>query len=202
MAGAAWVQGRGLQVRSGLTLVEMLVVMGIFGVLLAVVSMSMVMSHRSYVSSEAYVTVQQEARRALDNMVKELREAGGTIAAVGAQLDFQVALGYNLAPPCPLNAVCWGARDQNGTVQFGWSLRYRVNGTQLVREIRDAGGVVQPGTRVLANYVSQLSFVYVGGTTRTLTVQLQVQRTSPQLGGGSMALGLNPLVVQIKLRNG
>ena len=190
-----------LQSGYGFTLVEMLVTLGIFGILGGVLFISSIVSHRSYVTGDAYVYIQQQARQALDAMHRELHEAGGTVTAAGNQLTFQTTLGYNLAAPCPANAICWGARDQAGANQSGWSVRYRLNGTQLIRELLNAAGAVQAGSRVMANDVSQLAFTYVGGTTRTITVQLQVQRTSAQLPGGSLTAAPTPLVTSIKLRN-
>jgi prepilin-type N-terminal cleavage/methylation domain-containing protein len=191
---------RRLRSRRGLSLVEMLVTLGIFGILTGVLFISSIVSHRSYVTGDAFVHLQQQARQALDAMHRELHEAGGAIAAAGNQLTFQTALGYNLAAPCPANAICWGARDQAGADQSGWSVRYRLNGTQLVREILNNAAVVQ-SSRIMANDVSQLSFAYVGGTTRTVTIQLQVTRTSAELAGGSLSAAPTPLVTSIKLRN-
>lgn len=187
--------------QAGFTLPELLIVLAILAIVAGAVYTSSLMGGKLYFSSETYVHVQQQARQALDNIVRELRQADGTIdTAVANQCTFQLALGYNLAAPCPTNAVCIGAQDQNGAAQSGWSLRYRLNGTQLIREILD--NQVPPqvqGSRVLANDVSQLSFTYVGAPTNTVTVQLQTQRTSQQLPGGS--LGTTPLTTRVRLRN-
>ncbi len=186
---------------AGLTFPELLIVLAIMAIVAGAVYTSSLMGGKLYFSSETYVHVQQQARQALDNMVRELRQADGTITVAANQCTFQLALGYNLAAPCPANAVCIGAQDQNGVTQSGWSLRYQLNGTQLIREILNPAGVVQPGTRVLANDVSQLSFIYVGAPTNTVTVQLQVQRTSAQLPGGSLAAAPAPLITRVQLRN-
>ena len=200
---------------SGMSLVELVIVLLIFGGLATAIFMSSLLSNKAYTSSEAYVHVQGEARRALNEMTRELRGAGPTpttgpppptLIVAANQVDFQLPLGYNLAAPCPANAVCWGARDQNGN-HANWSIRYRraVNGTiqQLVREIVNVppgqAGQVQ-GTRVLANDVSQLTFAQTGNT---LTIQLQVQQNSQQLGGGSIsaAPAATPLTTKVRLRN-
>ena len=192
---------RRLRSARGFSLVEMMVTLSIFGVLSGVLFLSSVVSHRSYVTGDTFVHVQQQARQALDVMHRELHEAGGTVAAAGAQLTFQTALGYNLAAPCPADAICWGARDQAGANQQDWSVRYRLSGTQLVREILNAAGVVQVGSRVMANDVSSLAFAYAGGSTRTITIQLQVTRTSAELAGGQLSAAPTPLITSIKLRN-
>ena len=188
--------------RRGMTLFEMLVVIIVFGIIAAVVFLAASSSQTSYLSTETAVYVQQQARQALSEMGRELRQAGGAIATAINKIDFQVNLGYNQAAPCPSNAVCWGAPDQLGASQSGWRVRYRLAGTQLVRELLDGAGALQAGTRVLANDVTSIQFTYVGGTARIVTVQLQVQRFSPFLPGGGLAAAPVPLVSRIKLRNG
>ena len=190
----------------GISLVELIVVILVFAGLSAAVFLSILLSNRSYFSSETYIQIQEEARRGLDAMVGELRSAGGAIAIAAGQLTFQLPLGYNLALPlCPANAVCWGAVDNSGVAQPGWGIRYQrvVNGTsqQLVRDILNGAGVVQAGSRVLANNVSQLTFASSGVPINTITIQLQVQQVSSQLGGGSMQAAPTPLVTRVRLRN-
>ena len=185
----------------GITLFELLVVTVIFAVVAGAVSLASYSHRTSYLSTETKVYLQQQARQALSEMERELRQAGGTIATAANQITFQMNLGYDQAAPCPANAVCWGARDEAGANQSGWSVRYRLNGTQLVRELVNGAGVLQAGTHVLANDVTVLQFIYVGGTTRTATVQLQVQRFSSLLPGGGLAVAPTPLVSRVKLRN-
>jgi len=188
--------------RRGMTLFEMLVVLLLFSIITGAVFLAASSSQTSYLSTETAVYVQQQARQALSEMARELRQGGGAIATAINQIDFQMNLGYNQAAPCPPNAVCWGARDQLGASQAGWRVQYRLAGAQLLRELLDAVGNPQAGTRVLANDVTSLQFTYVGGTTRTVTVQLQVQRTSAFLPGGALAVAPTPLVSRVKLRNG
>ena len=210
------------RVRSGrraFTLLEMLIVLTIFGVLMAALLVSFLISRSSFFSADSYIQVQQEARRALDTMVRELREAGWNtttlntcspqtvgICATTLQLEFQIALGYNLNatyPACPVDAVCWGALDQNGTLQPGWTMRYRENAVtqQLVRQILN-GGVLQPGIQVMANSLdtANTSFFY-NATNKVITVNLAVKQTNTQLAGGSMSTTPTPLVSRVKLRN-
>lgn len=184
----------------GLTTVEMLVTLVLFGIIAGALVMSFLMSQRAFTSADAAVYVQQQTRQAMGEMTRELRQSGGVVAVGASQLTVQQDLGYNLVAPCPANAVCWGARDQAGAAQAGWSIRYRLNGTQLLREILNAAALVQPGTRILASDVSQLTFAYVVAT-RTVTIQLQVRRASAGLAGGSITAAPTPLVTIIRLRN-
>jgi len=198
----------------GFTLVELLFVMAIFSGIIGALLLTFVVGRNSYLSSDAYIQVQQEARRAFDTMVKELREAGGTVTATAgppSQLQFQIALGFNLAG-CAVNAVCWGALNQNGSNQPGWSVRYRVSGTQVIREVLDQNSTVQPGTRVLANNVNNgvgadgqaaTQFSY-DGTNRVVTIRLDMAQPPGPVpkNVGAVQDAFRPrLSTQIKLRN-
>ena len=187
----------------GFSLFEIMVVTVIFLILLAGLITMLLTGQTSHLTMDASIQVQQEARRAFDHMVREMRSSGGTIAAAGGQLDFQTALGYNLAlGGCPANQVCWGAKDANGTDQPGWSLRYRVDAgaQQLLREIIDGGGTEQAGERVLANYVdaAATSFAWNAGA-RIVTATLQCRYQDPRLPGGAQTIG--PLTAGVRLRN-
>ena len=186
----------------GLTLVELLVVLALCVVVGGVLIVLLMSGGTSHVSTGVAIQIQQEARKALDAMDRELREAGpsGAIVATATQLDFQIALGFSATA----NTATWGAKDQQGVNQPGWSLRYEeVAGpggtTQLVRKILN-GGVEQPGTRVLANYVDagNTSFGW-NAASRTVTINLTVRYESPWLPGGFQQVG--PLSSQIELRN-
>ena len=184
------------------TLVELLMVLAIFSLMSGALFSSFLIGKGSYLSADAYVHVQEEARRAIDVMGRELRGARGAgIAGLPNSLQFPVALGYNLAAPCPANNVCWGAVDSAGVGQPNWTVQYRIVGTQLVREILN-GGAVQPGTRVLANDVdaARTSFAY-DALANTVTISLGVTMTSAQLAGGSMSTVPNSLTTRVKLRN-
>ena len=186
--------------RCGVTIIELLGVLSILSIIGAALFATSLIGGRSYLGFETSAHVRGQARQALDAMAQELRQGGNAVTPAGDQCTFRMDVGYDLALPtanCP-NAVCWGALDQNGAPHVGWSVRYRLNGAQLLREILDPGAVVQPGTRVLANDVNQLAFTYAAGT-KTMTVQLQIRRASAQLAGGSLSTAL--LVTRAKLRN-
>lgn len=159
----------------------------------------------SYLSGDASIQVQQEARRALDSMVRELREAVGDTVVVdnAQQLRFQVALGYNLIatmPTCPANDICPGAENIEGQ-----QIRYRIVQGQLRRDVlaKGAGANDNPlSSRVLANQVDatagNTSFAW-NLAALTVTMRLQVITQNAQLTGGSRATGV--LVSQVRLRN-
>ena len=199
--------------RRGFTLVEVLVVIGIFTVMTAALLLSLSVSRSSYVSADAYVQVQQEVRRAFDSIVKELHQAGRvnnsvTIANPGAQrLDFQLALNYDAAL---CGGTCWGTDD--AAFPAGW-LHYVLDAAdpQNARLMRCAtANRLDPmpagfaGCRVLANRVdpalASTSFEYDHGS-RTVMLRLQTLISSQQLPTGSIAAAPAPLVTRVRLRN-
>jgi len=194
-------------------MMEILVVAALFGIIAAMLLTGFLTGRNSYLSADAYIHVQQQARQAFDIMTKELRNAGNVnnnvaIPAPGVQrLDFQIDQGYdNVA----CGGICWG---DGATV--GWWVHYEVDapGTRLVRYATPAQGDPMPnpcvGCRVLANNVNTnlaaTSFQYALAN-KTVTCLLQILMTSSQLPGGSMSTGGSgalpvPLRAQIQLRN-
>ena len=177
------------------TLLEVLIATALFTVLAGVLSVSLMIGRRSYVSADAYVYVQQEARRAFDVMLKELRNAG-QVSPAGAfvqRLDFQIGTGYTTAALCPSgvppqNGICWGTDDL--AFPAGW-LHYALDtvtfptnprlmrcatSTQLDHLATPAAFA---GCRVLSNRVNtdpaRTQFLYTAGTIKTVTITLQVQ---------------------------
>lgn len=204
----------------GFTLVEICIVAVIFVVLSAGLITTFLTGRTSYLSADAYVQVQQESRRAFDAMVRELREAGAkpgsaitvTDAGVGKQLNFQIALGYNLIaqqPACPANEVCWGNENTfwDGWVHYAMISVDAIN-NQLIRYTNTNAAGNPPGSctaanscRVLANYVDPSAgplFVY-DAPTKAVTVTLRIRYQNPVLPTGAMTLPA--LTARVTLRN-
>ncbi len=216
----------------GFTLVELIIVSALL-VLLGGGFLTMFLTGQSsYLSADASIQIQQEARKALDVVVRELREAGAATGSVvtrtgplpngSYQLNFQIALGYNMAtypgaPPggCTTPAsICWG-----GNTISEW-VHYVVIGAagagvnrQLVRCVNgDAATAIASaaGCRVLANNVNlptepaatdtfQLVDANANGTLDTIVVNLQIKTESGMLPGGSQRTQI--LTSRIRMRN-
>lgn len=190
--------------KMGFTLVELLIVVGALGVVTAATLLMFTSSHQTLRSSDAYLHVQQEARRALDAMSRELREADhidtestgqGEDATDATRLNFQIARGYDVAG-CEEDAICWG----NDTDNDGW-VHYVRNGTQLVRCQSDASDTSiadYADCRILANDAESFLVSYTGSS-RTVSLELQVEQISDLLPGG--ASGTGTLHTHVRLRN-
>ena len=191
---------------TGFSLIELLIVVGVLGVVTGALVLLLTSGQRSMLSADAYVHVQQEARRALEAMSRELRKAnnidteltspGSDTPSGGAtRLNFQISRGYNVSG-CTPNATCWG----NDTTNGGWVHALR-NGTQLVRCQSTASETTITDfspCRVLANYAETFLVDYASST-RTVILRLQVKRSSSLLPTGAMDTGT--LRTQVRLRN-
>ena len=205
----------------GFTLVEILVVMAMVGVVMGALLTSFLIGRKSYLSADAYIQVQQEARRAFDVIVKELREArvdGPDGDAFTNQpftdvtrVNLQVAEGYDVPASGCGTAICWG--DGTATNDGRWihylPLVASPTNTQLIRcvsagadDVIGSLGDCNAGTvRVLANNVQTFLASYVDAPDKTVTIQLAIQQVSQQLAGGSMSTTPAPLRTRVRLRN-
>src|SRR5688572_20271723 len=63
--------------RAGMTLVEMLIAIGISGIVFTAIAMMIFFSGRSYAALANYVDLDNKSRKALDQMSKEIRQVDG-----------------------------------------------------------------------------------------------------------------------------
>lgn len=192
------------RVRAGFTQIELMVVIVVLMVVGSGLMAAFMTGQTAYLSADVSIQVQEEMRKALDAMVKELREAGGppVVSEGNRQLDFKVALGYNQAgiAGCPDDATCWGARDAAGAPHPDWTVRYLVSDGQLVREVYDAGTPAErQSRRVLANLIDSGDPIFAwDANDRIVTIGLQVQANNPFLPGGLQSTGVT---THVRLRN-
>lgn len=165
----------------GFTLVELMVVVVIFLIIIAAIYGVLSMGRQSWHTGNTQVEMQQETRKAMDRMVKEIRESGYftdnstvpptvypkvSITGGGTIITFQVPVddeSDGIVDDDVLDAtgnIEWGAVDDAGIDRLGWSIQYLLGGLnnrQLLRRIFNnypAGAGVQVGTDViLANNI-------------------------------------------------
>ena len=206
----------------GFTLIEVLVTLGIAGTLGAALVVSLLIGRNTYLSSSASIDVQQEARRAFQTMVNELREGGqltsntNTVPDVdftdARRLNFKIARSYDTVT---CGGICWGSDTANDE----W-IHYYVGGTGGVQLLRcrttsaEGAGANLAGSntctgsqRVMANNVRLVSTdanppvfkVTYANASRSVTLSLEIEQLSSQLPGGRMTSG--ELKTAVKLRN-
>lgn len=203
----------------GFTLVEMMVVTVLLFIVGGGLVSTFLTGQASYFSTGAYIQVQQEARRAFDVMVRELREArvsgangGMTVLGSGAnQLNFQVARGYTATchgVPTAQPETCWGS-DAAVDEWVHYALVGAAGNTRQLIRCRDANEVGpitaynSVSCRVLANYVrysnaSAQVFLY-DSANRIVTINLQIEYADPKLPNGRQVTPV--LSSRVKLRN-
>lgn len=189
---------------SGITLVEILVVALLLSFVIGALVSSLTSSHITALVTDELLYAQQETRRAIDTVLKEVREAG-PFRQVGVTgdasfanqpgVDFQISRGLGCA------GVCWG--DETATGRW---LHYVLNQTnpnnpQLMRcsTATQTAGIDFSTCRVVANHV--LSFgVDFDAVRRTVKIRLQIQRSHPWLPGGRVTADPHGAFGQTKLR--
>lgn len=187
---------------AGFTLTEILVVLFLVLIVGGGLLTLLLSGQATHLSSEAYVQVQQEARRAFDSAIQELRGAGNvSLSADAKQLHFQLARGYNTEAACP-NSICWGSETATGQ----W-VHVVITGAgdnvQLVRCVTAA--LVDPvtdftGCRVLGNRVKggTSSFAW-DAVNRVIALTWEFEYQNPALPGGRQTT--TPLMARVRLRN-
>ena len=194
---------------SGFTLVEVLVVLLVVAVIGGGLLTSFLAGRTSFVSADASVLIQQQARQAFDNMVRELREsatiscgeAGTTTSCTSSRLNFQIVRSYSA-----------GAVELGSDVAAGEFVHYIITGTgnnaQLVRCRSTAATTATAtfgtfsGCRALANYVNgsaSVSRFSWDSTTRIVTPSLEIAYQHPVLPTGGHTTGV--LTSRVRLRN-
>lgn len=129
----------------GLALAELLIALGLLGLVLAAALGILHTAQQSYALGAARVEAQQSARLALERMVKELREAGydPTVALLPAILEAE-----------PTRVTFQRDLDGDGAIDpTRERVTYLLRGTVLRR---DAGGGAQP----IIEGVRRLAFAY------------------------------------------
>ena len=103
----------------GFTLVELIVVIGMFSVVMAAIYSIFVRSNRVYISQEEVVAAQQEARSALEILGREIRMAG-LIAADNQSggLDLITGAAYAANPDSAIEIATVDAGNRTTTLAF------------------------------------------------------------------------------------
>ncbi len=189
----------------GFTLVEVIVVSLLVLVVVGGLLTTYLVGQTSFFSAEAATVIQQQARQAFDNVVRELREsttvscgtAGTTTTCTSRRLNFQVVQGYAGGSPV--------LGDGTTTDRFA---HFIITGTGADEQLVRCDGSTAPtvaitdfsGCRVLANHVDgATSDLRWDNVARIVTLNLEIEYAHSILPTGSQTTGV--LTSQVKLRN-
>ena len=161
----------------GFTLTELIVALAVLGMILGGVYTLQQQGLYSYLMGSAKVEAQQNARVALDLMIRELRSATSVTAIAGADLTFV---------------------DQNGV-----TIRYNLNGTTLQRTENAVADVLIGGVQSLALTYQDSSGAVTGAPGSVANVVIAIT-TQPQSTTAYSNNALKQQMVvqdQVRLRN-
>lgn len=149
---------------TGFTLVEIMIVFAIFSIIGAAIFATLTMGRKSWHTGDVQVEMQQEVRKAMNSMVKELRQSGpAVIVGVPADGAPYSAITFQIPEDTDNDG---DVIDGSGNIEWGSQITYSLgglNGEQLLR--------IQSGDRVLANNIQSLQFTRSGfGEEITITL--------------------------------
>lgn len=154
------------------TLLETLVVLGIFTLMFTITFEILSANRRSFDIGLTKQDVENQARLGLESMSRELYKTNSnyvTISPNAAIITFQVPIDYGAG-----GSLIWGAGESGEPATGGYKIRYSLNAqSQLIREVLDTTDTVV-STRVLANAVNNLTFSLADNL---LSIGLTAQRT-------------------------
>ncbi len=169
----------------GLSLTEIIVVIFLFSIMLAAIFTVLATARNSWKSGGSRLGVQQEARRGLNSLAKELRQARlSTITGVPNDGTTYSSINFQIPDSISAGGTTWST-----IIQYSIG---GLNNTQLLR--------TQDGNqRVLTNNVSSLGFSRSASMPDVLNISITVQKnTFPGLGAIQTSETLN---TEVNVRN-
>lgn len=153
-----------LKKTKGLTLIEIIIVVALFSILLAAVFTALATARTSWKSGGSQLSVQQEARRGLGSMVRELRQARlSTIAGVPANGTAYASITFQIPQTISESSTTWST-----------NIQYSLGGLNSSQLIRTQDG----NQRVLANNISGLSFSRAASKPETMNISITSQKNT------------------------
>lgn len=173
-----------LKSKAGFSMVELMVTMLIFTILAAGMYALSMVGDSSWHSNKARIELQQEMRKAMEALVLDLRETGGTsITNVPADGAWYSTITFKLPTGVNSGSINWD----------GFSVQYSVISGQL-RRIYNV--TPTPITRTICQNVQSIQFRRQLANPDILEVAMQAQKNSSK--GLALSYALN---FDIQLRN-
>ncbi|MFH1782841.1 MAG: prepilin-type N-terminal cleavage/methylation domain-containing protein [Candidatus Omnitrophota bacterium] len=168
--------------KKGFTLLELMIVLAIFTVIMGSIFTALSIGKNSFYTGSVQVEMQQEARKGLDRMVKELRQTNNfVIPSLPADDIFYNTITFRLP-----------VTDVNGYTNWTSDVTYSLgglNGTQLLR-------MTVNGTEILANNINSIQFRRTTSTPNVIDIRIQAVKNT--LIGHTIQAPLN---CQVNMRN-
>lgn len=208
---------------AGVTLLEILVVAGIFTLAIGLSLTVLSSSRLSVTVNEAQVRSQENARTAMSWLSKELRlstpnnahiysDLGTPSALTGTVLYFQVPLemddgtGTQVLDLTAAGELQWGSQDNLGAYTLGNFIYYYLggpNGDRLFRatSAAEGGGVIGAGV-VIAPDIASITFERDSATSELVDIEVVAEAEAMSPYGPTAPIGLNQtLRSRVRLRN-
>ena len=197
--------------KTGFTLVELLVVTGIFTLIIGVSFTLLSTGRVSMFVNEAQIEAEENARIATNRISRELRlsRAGQVLISnnpgfIGAEIspasviNFQIPVetpggALNLAPD---GSIRWGSKDADGGYTLNAYIAYYMNGTQLERITYanlNGSGII--GSSIVATHITAITFSRNAPSSNLVNIELTTQ------GEANTRTVAHTLRSSIKLRN-
>lgn len=191
----------------GFSLIEVMVVIAVFSIIIASVFSIMTIGRNAWYQGGTAIDVQQEGRKAMDKMVRELRESGSqkqnlpTSSPYQAnEVIFQISVGVDTD-----GNIIWGATTDwadSTTVTASYAIKYYLSNNKIYRSVLNSypsGSVVGTDT-IMANNIQSLTFT--GNVSPATTINITVVAEKTVLQGGASQRNLQfTLTSKATLRN-
>lgn len=208
----------------GFTLIEVLVVVGISTLILATTYAALNISRRTWLTGDALLSINSEARQGLEKMLKELRLAtSGTVDTEKKSIRFSIPIDADgdgfIDVLAGTSTIVYGADDHDdfdGDGVFweaGWKIEYLVDPAekQIIRRVLNAADVEVSKKVIVRNIKAAPPFTYfatigAGGIEGTGTVNDKVRVGLTVEAKSVEGFTLNPpmrlrVKTQVNLRN-
>jgi len=172
----------------GFSMVELMVVSTIFVVIILAIIAISIGGNRAWVTSEAQIDINTQARRIMRQLTDELSQAGPgmvTITTISASED-------NITFQMPVSFAA-------GVITWSDQIRYSlggINGEQIVRTTINPVTFAVISTEIFSNYVTTLQFSYTDTEQDAVAIRLGLDRQS--LAGDTLQMQLDS---QVAFRN-
>ncbi len=169
--------------KSGLSMVELMVAVIIFTIMAIGIYTILFVGQEFWLSSKTRVELQQEARRAMEKMINELRQAGDlSISDVPADGTWRNTITFKTPSGVAAGALTWNAD----------SIQYSRGGVEGMQFLRTSAGVAQ----VIALDIQSLQFRRQVASPNILEISIQAQKATEKNKTINYTLNFN-----IRLRN-